>query len=193
MKRVGLLLLFVIIGSGMAGSASAHPSSETGWGNAFADRMAHGDSHLILLEYARALESYEQAARMTPHAAAAQIKIALTLYKWGNAVPARRNDLWPAAIKAADRARFLDPTNADAGFISAVVRYRMGDHGGAVTVYKMLERVRQGDPDLYLDLAVVAIRAGDSNLATAALTRARAVDPTNKRLYLVAKEIFIAR
>lgn len=174
----------------VATAVQAHPITQTGWGREFADHMAHGDSHLAGREYARALEAYDAAAKATPHASAAQIKIALTLYHWGNAVPARRSDVWPQSLKAADRARFLEPTSADAAFIAAVVRYRMGDHRGAVDVYKALEKVRQGDPDLYLDLAVVASRAGDGNLANLALSRAREIDPSNKRLYLIAREVF---
>ncbi|MEK8023762.1 MAG: hypothetical protein AAB229_08145, partial [Candidatus Hydrogenedentota bacterium] len=132
---------------------------------------------------------YERAAKLAPHAAMPHLKSANVLYKWGNAVPARRSDLWPVAVKYVDRARFLDPTNSDAAFLAGVLRYRLGDYKSAVEVYKMLEKVRQGDIDVYLDLAVAASRANDRALARAALEKAKALDPASKRLFSAAAEI----
>lgn len=185
MKR--LVIAFAVIA--FAASSASAQSASSGWGEEFAATMARGDSHMVAMEYARALDAYERAAKLAPHAVAPQLKCALALYKWGNAVPARRSDLWPSAVKRADRARFLDPTNADAAFLAGVLRYRMGDYKSAVEVYKSIERVRQGDVDVYLDLAVAASRAGDRTLAQAALEKARAIDPASKRLYSAAAEV----
>jgi tetratricopeptide (TPR) repeat protein len=165
----------------------------TGWGAAFASEIAHGDAHLAAQEFARAADCFERATRLAPHAYAGHYKAALALYKWGNAVPARRVDLWPAAIRLADRARFLDASSADAVFLAGVLRYRMGDYKSAADVYKSLEKVRQGDIDLYLDLAVAGWRGGDMRLATLALDRARMIDPASKRLHSVALEVLGSR
>jgi tetratricopeptide (TPR) repeat protein len=172
---------------------SAPAIAATGWGAEFAAEIARGDAHLVAQEFARAAEVFERATRLAPHAFAGHYKAALTLYKWGNAVPARRTDLWPAAIRLADRARFLDSSSADAVFLAGVLRYRMGDYKSAAEVYKSLEKVRQGDIDLYLDLSVTAWRGGDMRLATLALDRARMIDPASKRLHSVALEVLGSR
>lgn len=202
---VGILSVAVSIQAvGAAESVAAPASSEvilsavpsvaaTGWGAEFGAEIARGDAHLVAQEFARAAEAFERATRLAPHAFAGHYKAALTLYKWGNAVPARRADLWPAAIRLADRARFLDASSVDAVFLAGVLRYRMGDYKSAADVYKSLEKVRQGDIDLYLDLAVASWRGGDMRMATLALDRARLIDPASKRLHSVALEVLGSR
>ncbi len=171
----------------------ADDAASTGWGRDFASEIEQGDSHMVGLEYARALENYERAEKLAPHAAIAPYKIAYALYRWGNDVPVRREDLWPLAVRKADRALFLDRTSADATFLAGVIRYRLGDFRSAVEVYKALETVRQGDVDLYLDLAVAAWRGGDMKLAMAALDRARLIAPSSRRLHALAREILALR
>lgn len=170
-------------------TASAAPVA-TGWGEELTTLVNAGDARLVALEYVRALDYYERAAAAAPQAFIAPYKIALTLYKWGNAVPVRRGDLWPEALKRVDRARFLDPTNADAVFLAAVIRYRMGDYKSAVDVYRGLEKIRQGDVDLYLDMAVAAWRAGDAALASASLEKARRLQPSSARVQQIARQVF---
>lgn len=165
----------------------------TGWGAEFTAEIARGDAYLVAQEFARAADAFERATRLAPHAYAGSFKTALVFYKWGNAVPARRVDLWPAAIRLADRARFLDPSSADASFLAGVLRYRLGDYKSATEVYKSLEKVRQGDIDLYLDLAVAAWRGGDMRLVGLSLDRARMIDPASKRLHSVALEVLGSR
>lgn len=183
-----LIVLSVLV-SALALSAGAAPQS-AGWGEELTTLVAAGDARLVALEYARALDYYERAQKAAPHAFVGPYKIALTLYKWGNAVPVRRSDLWPEALKQADRARFLDPVNADAVFLAAVIRYRMGDYKSAIEVYRGLERVRQGDVELYLDLAVAAWRANDRPLAQAALEKARRLEPSSTRVHEIARQVF---
>lgn len=170
----------------LAFSASSAPQP-AGWGEELTQLVDAGDARLVALEYARALEYFERAHKAVPHAFIAPYKIGLTLYKWGNAVPVRRGDLWPEALKMADRARFLDPSNVDAVFLAAVIRYRMGDYKSAVDVYRGIERIRQGDVDLYLDLAVAAWRANDRPLASAALEKARRIQPSSARVQEIAR------
>lgn len=177
----------------VATGVSAEPSNPTGWGEEFRAEIRRGDEHYQALEFARALENYERAEKLAPHAFIGFYKSALALYRWGDAVPVRRQDLWPQALQKADRARFLDPVSSDAVFLAGVLRYRMGDFKAATEVYKSLEKVRQGDVDLYLDLAVAAWRAGDMDLAMASLERARTVAPSSRRLQSVAREILRLR
>jgi tetratricopeptide (TPR) repeat protein len=107
--------------------ATAHPRVETGWGELMAEELKIGDAHFLAEEYARALDAYDRAARLAPHAFMPAYKIALTQYRWGDAVPVRREDLWPSALKTVERARFLDPLSADATFLAGVLSYRLGD------------------------------------------------------------------
>jgi tetratricopeptide (TPR) repeat protein len=173
----------------LASTVSAHPRVETGWGELMAEELKIGDAHFIAEEYARALDAYDRAARLAPHAFMPAYKIALTQYRWADAVPVRREDLWPSALKTVERARFLDPLSADATFLAGVLSYRLGDFKKATEIYRHLERNRQGDPDLYLDLAVAAWRVNDMTLATTALEAARRLAPGLPRLHRVAREI----
>jgi len=173
--------------------SSAMEMAPTGWGKDFSDAVSQGDAYFVKCEYARALESYEHAEELAPHAAQASYKIALTMYRWGNGIQARREDLWPLAIKKVERTLYLDPTFADAVFLLGVLRYRMGDFKSAVQIYKSISEIRQGDPDLYMDIAVAAWRAGDMKLSSAALERARALTPSSTRLHSIAREIFSSR
>jgi len=187
---------WILIGAAfglLAAVATAHPRIETGWGELMAKELKIGDTHLLAEEYARALDAYDRAARLAPHAFMPAYKIALAQYRWGDAVPARREDLWPSALKAVERARFLDPLSADAAFLAGVISYRLGDFKQATKIYRYLERNRQGDPDLHLDLAVAAWRANDMFLATTALKAARRLAPGLPRLHRVAREIHGAR
>lgn len=184
---LGIALLVLV------GAAGAHPRIETGWGQAMAEEIKIGDVHFLAGEYARALDAYDLAARHAPHAFMPAYKIALTQYRWGDAVPVRREDLWPAALKTVERARFLDPLSADAAFLAGVLSYRLGDFKRATEIYRMLEKHRQGDPDLYLDLAIAAWRANDQALAETALKATRRLAPALPRLHRVAWEIHGAR
>lgn len=170
----------------------AHPSDETKWNMTWVEEVAHGDSHLISLEYARAIDAYEAAIKKGPQAVIPHLRVASAAYRWADAVPARRSDIWPLALKMSERARFLDPFSAEAAFLSGIIRYRMGDYEGAVAAYQALEKVREGDINLYLDLALAAKRMGDAQLARRALDRARAINPSAKRLYSVAREVLAA-
>lgn len=186
MTRSLVLLPALLLAFAVSAAAAPQPA---GWGEELTQLVAAGDARLVALEYARALEYYERAQKEAPHAFVGPYKIAITLYKWGNAVPVRRGDLWPEALKFADRARFLDPTNVDAVFLAAVIRYRMGDYKSAIDVYRGLERIRQGDVELYLDLAVAAWRANDSALSRSALEKARRLEPSSARVQEIARQV----
>lgn len=188
-KNVGRGVTAAILIGVVSVTASAHPIEETGWGVDFANAIRHGDSHLAHGEFARAWDAYELATELTGHAVSGHYKLALAGYMWGDAVRARRGDIWKKALVHVERARFLDPYHADAAFLSAVIRYRTGDYQGAVDVYAALERVREGDINLYLDLALAAHRLGDQELAYLALQTARVIDPGSKRLHHVALEV----
>lgn len=186
LTALGIALLVAVTAAGVA----AHPRVETGWGEGTAEELRLGDVHFLAGEYARALDAYDRAARLAPHAFMPAYKIALTQYRWGDAVPVRREDLWPAALKTVERARFLDPLSADATFLAGVLSYRLGDFKKATEIYRMLEKNRQGDPDLYLDLAIAAWRVNDMAMAGAALEAARRLAPSLPRLHRVAREIY---
>lgn len=176
----------------------AFASDNGGWGassagGGWARAIAAGDSHLSQMHFARALDEYDRAQRIAPYSHVPYLRSATAYYGWGDAIEGRRGDLWPLALKHAEKARRLDPLSAEASFLSAVIRFRMGDYSGAVDIYRELEKVRQGDIHLYLDLALAAFKAGNRDLAATALQRAEAINPDSERLHSVAKMLLGGR
>lgn len=159
----------------------------------WAIQVSRGDSYLAAGEYVRALTTYELAAKSAPYSAVPVLRMARVNYRWGISVPARRGDLWGAALQQTERARFLDGMLAEASFLEAIILFRIGDYRGSTAIYSHLEQVRQGDVDLYLDLAIAAGKAGNMKLATRSLEKARIVDPSSTRLMSVAKQVLGGR
>lgn len=172
-----------------AGEAQAE---NTGYGIRRDAEMRHGDEHFIRGEYPAALAAYGRAKSLAPSDPSVRYRMALTAYVWGDAVPERREDLWARARSEANGSIDLNPLDVSARTLRMLLLYRTGNVTAAKSeLATIVGRVRQGDPELWLDLASAALATGDGATAAAATQRAREIlgDRPNARADRIGAKI----
>ena len=157
---------------------AAGPATESlrGHGLRYEAEMRRGDELFVRREYPHAVRSYERAKDLAPSDLSSRYRIALTAYVWGDAVPERREDLWTRALEELDGIIALDPLHPDARLLRGLALYRSGRVSESRDEFARLSgRVRQGDPEIWLDLAAAALAANDRPTATQAYLQAKRV------------------
>ena len=141
--------------------------------------LIDGEKHLILENYARALEMFRVAREINPKDGAIHFKIAEVLY---------RNEDYNEAIASAEEALELNPDNKFYYLLAADIQTARGDLLSAQKIYENLLK-RPGNEEYLLDLAFIYQFQGKDQKALEVITRAQDHFGTNESLVIEKQKI----
>jgi tetratricopeptide (TPR) repeat protein len=141
--------------------------------------LIDGQKHLILENYAKALEMFRVAREINPKDAAIHFKIAEVLY---------RNQDYNNAIASAEEAISLDPENKFYYLLAADIQTARGDLLSAQRIFENLLK-RPGNEEYLMDLAIIYQYQGKDQKALEVITRAQDHFGTNESLVVEKQKI----
>jgi tetratricopeptide (TPR) repeat protein len=141
--------------------------------------LIDGEKHLILENYAKALEMFRVAREINPRDAAIHFKIAEVLY---------RNEDYNNAVASAEEAIDLSPENKYYYLLAADIQMARGDLVSAQKIYENLLK-RPGNEEYLLDLSFIYQYEGKNQKALDVITRAQDHFGTNETFVLEKQKI----
>ncbi|MGC2855638.1 tetratricopeptide repeat protein [Novispirillum sp. DQ9] len=100
------------------------------------------------------------------------------LFEYGNMLAV--NEEWQAAADLLDRARALAPQVTHYTYVLGNVRFRLGDHAGAIDCFRHVIEADESLLDAWKSLANTALAAGESDTAILAFRHVLDVDPRSE-------------
>ncbi|MCP4459846.1 MAG: tetratricopeptide repeat protein [Cytophagales bacterium] len=143
--------------------------------------LIDGEKHLLLENYAKALEMFHVARDINPDNAAIHFKIAEVLFK---------NKAFNDAVMPAEKAIDLDPKNKFYYLLAADIHTARSDLQSAQKLYEALVK-QPNTEDYYVDLALIYEYQGKDTKALEMLAKAQDHFGTNEAMVLEKQKIFL--
>ena len=142
--------------------------------------LIDGEKHLILENYAKALEMFYVARDINPNAAAIHFKIAEVLFK---------NKAYKDAVESAERAIELDGDNKFYYLLAVDIHTEQSDLQSAQKTYEELLKLPDAE-DYFIELGLVYEYQGKNNKAIEMFTKAQDHFGTNEAMVIEKQKIY---